>query len=86
MEAIIGAAFYNGSIDTVLKVMKMLRFNIPEIERYSDFWRVYAPHMPSVGATHHLKSHTIKAIEAITGYNFPIPSILAEALVSASLR
>lgn len=81
MEALIGAAFHNGGTETVLQVMRILCFNMPKIKSYPDFWKIYAPHLTPAKATHGLSVQTIEAVKSITGYEFPEPSILAEALV-----
>ena len=82
VEALLGAAFHNGGIETVLEVMQTLRFKMPEIQRYDDFWSTYEPHMVSYKAS--LPAATVNSIKKITGYDFPIPAILAEALVGVA--
>lgn len=81
VEAIVGAAFLNNGIENALRVMHVLRFNMPEISEYSDFWRLYAPHAASHKTLHKLPTSTIKTVEEITGYEFHASSLLAEALV-----
>ncbi|KIP10639.1 hypothetical protein PHLGIDRAFT_494339 [Phlebiopsis gigantea 11061_1 CR5-6] len=83
VEALIGAAFHNGGIETVLQVMYTLQFKMPGIRCYDDFWLTYKPHMSSYKAS--LPAKTVNSIKAITGYDFPVPAILAEALTHGSL-
>ncbi|EKM59649.1 uncharacterized protein PHACADRAFT_114689 [Phanerochaete carnosa HHB-10118-sp] len=85
VEAVVGAAFHQGGTDNVLRTMKILQFNMPEIAEHSDFWRVYAPNAPSHKTFCDLPVGTSEAVEAITGFKFHTPAILAEALTHGSI-
>lgn len=85
VEAIVGAAYHHGGMCNVLRVMKRLHFNMPEITGWSDFWRSYASSVPSQETPCNLSPSTIEAVQELTGCRFLRPALVAEALTHGSL-
>ncbi|KIJ20171.1 hypothetical protein PAXINDRAFT_126718 [Paxillus involutus ATCC 200175] len=83
-EAIIGAAYLSGGRDNALQAAKALQVPIPLAQQWHDFRRkALAP--PST-VTRPLRQGTTEAVEAIIGYRFQHPHLLAQALTHASIE
>ncbi|CAL1702186.1 unnamed protein product [Somion occarium] len=84
VEAIIGAAYLSRDRDLALQVAKRLNVPLPGVERWSDLESKY--NVPSGQQTVQLSAQTVKAVEAIVGFKFRQPALLAEALTHNSIQ
>lgn len=75
-----GAAYVTGGREIALKVTKALNIPVPLVDKWSDFGRKALAPPPE--ATAKLRPGTIQSVEAIIGYRFSHPHLLAQALVS----
>ncbi|CCM05650.1 uncharacterized protein FIBRA_07880 [Fibroporia radiculosa] len=83
VEAIIGAAYLSGGQRIALQTMKVLSVNIPGVEQWSDFSRLFTSQTSP--STVPLPTATVRAVETIVGNVFARPQLLAQALTHTSI-
>ncbi|KAI0091960.1 hypothetical protein BDY19DRAFT_1027492 [Irpex rosettiformis] len=82
VEAILGAALLSGGHNLAFRAAKLLYVDLPQISTWADLLRIPATTIRSFKA---LPQSVVEAVETITGYQFPEPHILCEALTHSTV-
>ncbi|KAL0070846.1 Dicer-like protein 1 [Marasmius tenuissimus] len=82
-EAIIGAGYLTGGLETALRTAKALKLRMPDVEQWTDFARI-ADMKTLDGNMKGAREPYVSEVEAIIGHHFERPHFLISALTHTS--